>query len=156
MPPSDYEHTIHHTLHTFGWRYVYARKIQDKRTGKWTSGIGPKDAKGWPDNLAIHEPTGIVLAGEVKTESGTKLYPRAEQVGWLQTWHQVPSAAAVVFRSSDDWDATWAMLRNPALLRSGWGWLPEVEHRNPITRQQLELLYKRDRHRLEYDVNADG
>jgi hypothetical protein len=144
MPPSGYENTIHHTLHMFNWRYIYARKIQDKRTGRWTSGIGPADAKGWPDNLAIHEPTGIVLAAEVKTETDRKLYPRAEQVGWLRTWHTVPSAAAVVFRSSDDFDTTVAMLRNPSTLRSGWGWLPDDEHRNPVTRQQLEILWKRE------------
>jgi hypothetical protein len=113
MPPSGYENTIHHTLHMFNWRYIYARKIQDKRTGRWTSGIGPADAKGWPDNLAIHEPTGIVLAAEV-------------------------------FRSSDDFDTTVAMLRNPSTLRSGWGWLPDDEHRNPVTRQQLEILWKRE------------
>lgn len=148
MPPSGYENTIHNTLHTFNWRYVYARKIQDKRTGRWTSGVGPAAAKGWPDNIAVHEPTGICLAAEVKTETDRKLYPRPEQVEWLKIWHTVPSCAAVVLRSSDDFDTTAMMLRNPALLRSGWGWLPEDQHRNPITSQQLETLWKRDRHRL--------
>lgn len=144
MTVSGYENTIAHTLTAFGWRHVHVRPIQDKRTGRWTTAMSPRDAAGWPDFMAVHEPSGICLAAEIKSETGRRLAPTPEQLGWLRTWHTVPSAAAVVLRSSDDFDATAGMLRNPALLRSGWGWLPEDEHRNPITRQQLERLWKRE------------
>lgn len=131
MPPSPYEQTIHHTLKLFGWRYVYGRKIQDKRTGRWTTGLGPADARGFPDNLAVHEKSGIVLAAEVKTETrgARKLDARPEQVSWLRTWHAVPGCAAVVLRNTDDFHETQTMLAHPARLISGFGWLPEDEQR---------------------------
>lgn len=128
MTVSGYENTIQGAFNMTGWRHMHVRPIFDGRKKRW---VTPTTAKGWPDLTAIHPRWGIVCAAEVKGTKARDDKPTLEQLEWLGIWHRVPSAAAVVFRPSDDFDTVLWMLRNPDQLASGWGWLDPTEHRKP-------------------------
>jgi hypothetical protein len=135
---TPYQDTLVQTLEALGWFGTAIRPVFDAKAKRF---LTPTTVTGWPDLTYIHPRTGVVLACEVKTnlpKGGHRgpvkhcgCCPRPDQVVWLNRWHQVLSAAAVVFRPADDWQAIARMLADPGQLWSGWGWLPEWRH--PIT-----------------------
>lgn len=135
-----------HTMPVFGWSSVPASRVTAPRS------FTPTTARGWPDLLYVHPVTGVVLACEVKLDlpkaghhrkqrtTQCRCCPTPEQADWLWRWHQVPCAASVVFRPSDDALQVSRWLSNPETLVSGYGWLAVSHRRAPISRQHIELL----------------
>jgi hypothetical protein len=132
---SPYQETLIQTLEIFGWRWMHVRPVFDAKAKRW---LTPTTAKGWPDLSCVHPRSGVALFAEAK---GAKGKPTPEQLDWLRWWHRVPSAAAVCFRASDDWNMVAGWLAEPATLPSGYGWLPTAEHRPVITRADAATFH---------------
>jgi hypothetical protein len=153
MGVSAYQDTVVAMLEALGWQgnhtmpmYGWKSKVMAGRVPP--EFLTPTTALGWPDLTYLHPVTGVVLAIEVKqalpksghrtpAPSDCRCCPRPEQVDWLWRWHQVPSAAAVVFRPSDDALQVSGWLSDPSSIPSGYGWLNPDRHRRPLTRQQV-------------------
>ena len=123
MGVSVYQDTLTGALDVFGWHWMHVRPIFDARAKRW---VTPTTAKGWPDLTCLHTRSGVVLACEVK---GQRKNPKPHQREWLERWHRVPCAAAVVFGPTDDWHQVVGWLNHPETLVSGFGWLPPEQHR---------------------------
>lgn len=146
MSVTPYQDTLVATLEALGWHGTAVRPVFDARAKRW---LTPTTSPGWPDLTYLHR-TGVVLACEVKQDlppNGHRVAPkhcgccpRPDQLAWLNRWHMVASAAAVVFRPSDDWLMVSRWLMDPASLPSGWGWLPPAQHRTPLTLAHLAAL----------------
>jgi hypothetical protein len=146
---TPYQGTLVATLEALGWQGTAVRPIFDGHAQRF---LTPTTAEGWPDLTYINPRHGVLLACEVKSDlpksgahrpnrtSPCGCCPRPNQLEYLHRFHQCLSNAAVVFRPADDWNAVARMLAQPGMLMSGWGWLPEDEWRQPLTRQQAEAL----------------
>lgn len=149
---TPYQGTLVATLEALGWHGTSVRPVFDAKAKRF---LTPTTAEGWPDLCYINPRHGVLLACEVKSDlpksgehrpgrtSPCGCCPRPNQLDWLYRFHQVPSAAAVVFRPADDWNLIARMLAHPHLLVSGWGWLPEAEWRGPFTKHDVDLAHSR-------------
>lgn len=115
----EFQRTFVDLLHNCGWRTMHVYPLMD-RNGIYRT---PTTARGWLDWTAFRGP--FVIACELKgfTAQGRRGDVDPDQLSWLQTWVQVPTARVWV---ADSWDPLWddlvSWVRDPQNAPRRYGW----------------------------------
>tara|TARA_R110000822_G_scaffold173141_1_gene312745 strand:+ start:549 stop:893 length:345 start_codon:yes stop_codon:yes gene_type:complete len=108
MNEAEFEQVIVDTAHVFGWKVVGHRPMRTKHG--WATGW-KYDGTGWPDLTLIHADRGILIAAELKTETGRL---STEQIEWGQTLETLETNTDSRLRyyvwRPKNWDAILALL----------------------------------------------